>query len=167
MAPSSACISLVHRLGQERQHGREVLRVRRSEDRPARHEEVLRARLLAAGQALALDVEDLECHSSRRRDAVGQHVARAGRDAHHHPMRPGIFEHALREHWRQAVEHGQRSLQQRVALRVQTAHRVAVILGGGPRDLLDGVGQLLSRALFAGFGLLQRGVVDDRVQFFH
>ncbi|WP_186146721.1 hypothetical protein [Burkholderia gladioli] len=144
-------------LRQHRQAAHEGLRCRRRERRGVDHHEILRGMCLAARQAFAVDLGDLQRQAARRRYRVVQHVAGVGRQAQRHGIAAATREHAMRQRRRKLAVHRQFAFQQAVAL---GAHRMRVVARGGGLDVLEG-----GKQLPGGVGLVVGDPLEHRVEW--
>ncbi len=131
----------VGRLRQQLEVGEERLGRRRGEGRAVDHDEILRAApgigQLGIGQALTRDPDHLQRQPARQGDSVVEDVACIGREPKYRLVGAGMREQALRQFGRQAVGNDQRTPGDAMALGVDRADAMAIILRGRVEDRLE------------------------------
>ena len=119
---------------------------------------------LGTRQVIAFHAKHLDREPARRRHLVVENIARIGREPHHDGMVARLRKGALGEDRRQIVEHRQRTTQDPMALGMDAAHRVTVILEGGLGDGPHGVHDRLRGLGLVRLRLLDTVPVADRLK---
>ena len=151
----------IGRLGEELQIGEKGFSVGRGEDRPVDHDEILCGLTFRTREALARNADHLYGETARKRDGIVDEIAGIGRNAQGDRVVAGMGKEPLGIFGIEARDHVERALQDAMALGMNAAHRMAIVLKGRLHDVVERRFEALHGL---GFGLVtgfDRGIVAN------